>query len=58
MSIEEYLKSCLEDGLDTHLLRLSLTVDGKVQFYIHPEGEEEEAVDFEVDGSTLTHVTD
>ncbi|HEJ5587560.1 TPA: hypothetical protein SL738_006412 [Pseudomonas aeruginosa] len=52
------MKSCLEDGLDTHLLRVSLTVDGKVQFYIHPEGEEEEAVDFEVDGSTLTHVTD
>lgn len=57
-TLENYLRDALITGVIDFQLRASIAGDGRVVFYVHPDGKDGETADFEVDGNTLAHNRD
>ena len=55
--MEEYLAKCLGQGIVEHVLCTRRVADGRVVFYIHPQWEDGETLDFAVQGDNLTRLT-
>ena len=57
-TFETYLREALANGIIDFRIRASLAADGRVVFYIHPDGKDGETADYEVSGKTLEHNRD
>lgn len=57
-TLEEYLRNEYREGKIDFQLRISLSLDGRVTFYIHPENQSGETYDFEVTENILSHNPD
>lgn len=57
-TLENYLREAIEHGVIDFQLRTSLAGDGRVTFYIHPDGIDGDTADFEVAGNLLAHNRD
>lgn len=55
-TFETYLTDAAHAGVIDHRLRMQRGKDGKVQFYIHPDGVDGDTRDFEVQGNSLYEV--
>ena len=58
-SLEQYLRNGVEfGGVADYALRAQVASDGRVVFYIHPNGVDGDTADFEVMGNVLSHNRD
>lgn len=58
-SLENYLRNGIEyGGVIDYALRAQIEPDGRVTFYIRPDGHDGDTADFEVQGNTLTRNRD
>ena len=55
-TLEEYLKESVKADAIDHTMRASVDGEGKVTFYIHPQGKDGDTQDYEVKGNALTNV--
>lgn len=53
ITLEDYLENNHTEGIIDHVLRAELNGEGKITFYIHPQGRDGETLDFEVTGNSL-----
>lgn len=52
-SLEHYLRWNIERGVIDHQLRASVDNEGRVNFYIHPDGVDGDTLDFQCDFNSL-----
>ncbi|SFD52178.1 hypothetical protein SAMN05216577_12826 [Pseudomonas citronellolis] len=58
MTLEELFERGMQDGCAAYRVGVSRTMEGKVQIYIHREGQEDEIADFLVQGNELVPFDD
>lgn len=53
-NLQQYLQGNLDRNVIDHALRAHSMEDGRIHFYIHPDGVDGDTLDFIVDGNQIT----
>ena len=56
MTLEEYFRKNLDHNIIDHSLRVEISKDNIVYFYVHPDGVDGDTLDFSVHGNNLIQI--